>query len=124
MSMGLAQPVTHTNTESGTKAYIKALAQYYRLMPSVGGTGLRPQGVVMRTKLPNQASTHIPRPSGRPPAEHLVHQLAVHMAKPKAPKEMLFKPRAEKIVHPGKALALRKVKAIHLSNPHIYKVKA
>jgi hypothetical protein len=120
----MAEPVTHQASKAGVQAFIKALSSYYRQMPSASTPGLRPQGVMLRSKLPNQMTDLVKRPSSRPPAEHYAHMLASHIAKAPAPKEELFKPRAEKIIHPGKQLTLHAVKAVHLSNPHIYKVKA
>ena len=87
--------------------------------------GYAPPGVTLRGKLPNQMTTQVPRPSSsRPPAEHYARMLAAHVAKQPAPKEELFKPRAEKVINPGKQLTLRAVKAVHLHNPTVYKVKA
>jgi len=120
----MAEPVTHQASKAGVDAFIKALASYYKQMPSASEPGLRPQGVMLRSKLPNQMTSLVKRPSNRPPAEHYAHMLAAHIAKPAAPKEMLFKPRAEKVIHPGKQLTLHAVKAVHLSHTHIYKVKA
>lgn len=120
----MAEPVTHQASKAGVDAFVKALASYYKQMPSAHGPGLRPTGVTIRSKLPNQMTDLVKRPSSRPPAEHYAHMLASHMATAPAPKEMLFKPKAEKIIHPGKQLTLHAVKAVHLSNPHIYKVKA
>ena len=120
----MAQPTTHQASKAGVDAFVKALSAYYRQMPSPSTPGLRPQGVMLRSKLPNQMTSLVKRPSARPPAEHYAHMLAAHVARSAAPKEMLFKPRAEKIIHPGKQLTLRAVKAVHLSHPHIYKVKA
>ena len=120
----MAQPITHSDSKAGVDAFVKALSAYYKQMPSANGPGLRPPGVTLRGKLPNQSTTQVPRPGNRPPAEHYARLLAAHVAKTPAPKEQLFKPRAEKIIHPGKQLTLRAVKAVHLSNPKVYKVKA
>ena len=115
---------THQASRAGVDEFVKALSQYYKQMPSANGPGLRPTGVMMRSKLPNQSTEHVPHPSSRPPAEHYVKQIAAHIATARAPKEELFKPRAEKIIHPGKQLTLRAVKAVHLHSPKVYKVKA
>lgn len=120
----MAQPTTHQASRAGVDAFIKALSGYYRQMPSAQGPGMRAPGVIMRTKLPNQASGLVKRPSARPPAEHYARMLAAHVAKQPAPKQELFKPKSQSIIHPGKQLTLRAVKAVHLHNPTIYKVKA
>lgn len=120
----MAQPITHSDSKAGVNAFVKALSAYYRQLPGTSEPGLRPPGVTIRSKLPNTSTTQVPRPGNRPPAEHYAKILAAHVARTPAPKEELFKPRAEKIIHPGKQLTLRAVKAIHLSNPKVYKVKA
>jgi len=116
---------THRDTASDIQPYIKALVSYGKELPSTGGPGMKPQGVTIRSKLPNQGSFKVARPSNRPPAEHIVHVLAKQVTgvsyKPKAPPSVHIK---TPIVHPGKAILLRKVKAVHLGHPTVKKVTA
>lgn len=116
---------THRTTSGEIEPYIKALASYGKVLPSTGGPGMKPQGVAIRSKLPNQFSDKIPRPSGRPPAEHIVRMLAKQVTgvayKPKAPPSVHIKNPS---VHPAKAIRLRNVKAVHLGHPSVKKVTA
>lgn len=118
-------PTTHKSTEGTIQPFIKALATYGKSLPSTGGAGFKPQGVQTRGKLPNQAPIPRSHPSGRPPAEHYVKMIAARMAtvsyKPKAPPAVHVR---YPTVHPGKALRLRAVKAVHLGHPTVKKVSA
>lgn len=116
---------THKTTMSEIQPYIKALATYGKTLPSTGGPGYKPQGVTIRSKLPNQFSAKIPHPSGRPPAEHYVRMLAKQVTgvayKPKTVPSVHIKTPT---VHPAKAIRMRNVKAIHLGHPTVKKVTA
>lgn len=115
----------HKDTGSSLQPFISALASYGKTLPSTGGPGIKPAGVTIRNKLPNQSKIPTRHPSGRPPAEHYVKMVLGKMAgvqyKPKAaPMAHIHYP----VVHPGKALHLRNVKAIHLGHPTVKKVSA
>lgn len=111
------------DTSAGVGDYVKLLAKYYKTMPSSSGSALRPTGVTVRGKLPNQSPIPKAHPSGRPPAEHIVRQLVQHITpvhyKPSVPHEVHIHAPSPK---PAKRLVLKNVKAIHLSHPTIKKV--
>lgn len=116
----------HKDTSGSIQPYITALAGYGKTLPSSGGPGFRQPGVTIRNgRLPNQAKIPTSHPSGRPPAEHYVKMILGKMT------GVSYKPKAEPgvhvkypVVHPGKALHLRSVKAIHLGHPTVKKVSA
>lgn len=119
---------THKDTESMLTPYIKALSTYGKTLPQTrgsSGSSLRPTGVAIRSKEPNVEAPSVKRPSGRPPAEHIVKMLVRHMNtggikySPSAGTQHFEKAPT---IHPGKALVLRKVKAIHLGSHTVKKV--
>ena len=121
----------HKDTESMLQPYIKALSTYGRKMAAARGSegpSLRPQGVILRTKQPNVQTPSSRRPSGRPPAEHIVKLLVKNMTSGVAggiqykPSEGIIHPPKAPTIHPGKALALKNVKAIHLGSHTVKKV--
>jgi len=109
--------------------YIKALSTYGRTMPEARGASspsLRPTGVAIRSKEPNVQAPRTSRPSGRPPAEHLVKLLVKSMTKggiKYKPSGVSNPPHIKApVIHPGKALALKNVKSIHLGSHTVKKV--
>lgn len=111
--------------------YIKALSSYGRTLPTAKGASspsLRPTGVAIRNKEPNVEAPQMKRPSGRPPAEHIVRLLVRNMTSGTAG-GVRYKPSTgvthypkTPTIHPGKALALKKVKAVHLGSHTVSKV--
>ena len=122
---------THKNTQSMLKPYIEALAAHGRTLPATRGSSspeTRPTGVAVRSKEPNVETPVSRRPSGRPPAEHIVKLLVKNMTsgsaggiKYKPSDGAIHYPKAPTI-HPGKALALKNVKSIHLGSHTVKKV--
>lgn len=118
---------THKDTQSMLQPYIKALSTYGRTLPATRGssaTSLRPTGVAIRNKEPNVTPPSRVHPSGRPPAEHAVKLILGKMTsgvkyKPSVGVEHFPK---SPTIHPGKALALKQVKSIHLGSHTAKKV--
>lgn len=116
--MANAMRVVHTDASAGVQDYIKLLASFGKTLPSTGGPGMRQPGVTVRNKLPNQSKMLVRRPSGRPPAEHIVKLLARHVTSTSyKPKTAPFHVKALPVPHPGKPLVLKNVKAIHITHP-------
>lgn len=116
---------TATHTQTNPSVFIKALSNYFRQMPvQQGQPTFRPQGVMLRTHAPNQPSERVAHPVVHyPGAPHIATALAHHVAThSKVSNGIQFKPGKPEVVHPGKALALKSVKAIHLSTPKVPKV--
>lgn len=122
---------THKDTMAMMQPYIKLLALHGRTLPSAPGASspeTRPSGVTIRSKEPNVTAPSMKRPSGRPPAEHIVKMLVKNMTSGSAG-GVKYKPSTGVVhypksptIHPGKALALKKVKAIHLGSHTVGKV--
>lgn len=118
---------THKNTQSMLQPYIKALSAYGRTLPTTRGASspsLRPTGVAIRNKEPNVEAPKLTHPSGRPPAEHIVKMIVGRMTsgvKYKPSVGVQHFPKSPTI-HPGKALALKQVKSIHLGSHTAKKV--
>ena len=118
---------THKDTQAMLAPYIKALSSYGRALPSTRGASspsLRPSGVTIRSKEPNVTAPHLTHPSGRPPAEHIVKMIVGKMTsgvKYKPSVGVQHFPKSPTI-HPGKALALKNVRAVHLGSHTAKKV--
>lgn len=118
---------SHKDTQAMLTPYIKALSTYGRTLPSTPGSSapsLRPTGVAIRSKEPNVTAPKVARPSGRPPAEHIVKMIVSKMTS-----GVQYKPSAgvqhfpkSPTIHPGKALALKQVRSIHLGSHTAKKV--
>lgn len=111
---------THKSTQSKLEPYIKALASQGRTFPaSRGSSG------TSHTKQSNVMPPSTRHTSGRPPAEHIVKLIVKSMTtdgikyKPSEGRQKYLKTPT---IHPGKALALKKVKAIHLGSHTVKKV--
>lgn len=122
---------THKDTQRELAPFIKLLASHGRTLPQTSGSSgpeTRPSGVAVRSKEPNVTAPSSKRPSGRPPAEHIVKMLVKNMTSGSAG-GVQYKPSTgtrhypkAPTIHPGKALALKKVKAIHLGSHTVKKV--